>query len=136
MKTKRTQGGMVVVESLIAVVIFSFGILGIVGLLATSIKNSAAAKYRNDASLLANQLVGQMWTSDKSNTALKSSFESPAGASYTSWKTNVASALPGVDTNPPTVAIDANNSVTVTVHWRAPGEQAAHNFVLVTRIDG
>lgn len=136
MRTTRTQGGMVVVESLIAVVIFSFGILGIVGLLATSIKNSAAAKYRNDASLLANQLVGQMWTSDKSNTALKSNFESPAGATYATWKTSVADALPGVDANPPTVAIDVNNSVTVTVRWRAPGEQAAHNFVLVTRIDG
>lgn len=134
------QDGMAVVENLVAILIFSFGILGIVGLLASSMKSSASAKYRNDASMLANQIVGQMWISDKSNTALKTNFESPAGASFVAWQTSVGSLLPGVDpsaeTNLPTVVIDANNVATVTVRWRAPGETAAHNYVLIARING
>lgn len=133
---QRQQGGMAVVENLVAILIFSFGILGIVGLLASSMKNSAAARYRNEASMLANQLVGQMWISDKSNTALKANFESPAGTAFVPWQTSVGSLLPGVATNAPTVVIDANNVATVTVRWRAPGEEAAHNYVLVARING
>jgi type IV pilus assembly protein PilV len=52
------------------------------------------------------------------------------------WKTIVANQLPGVTDNPPTVVIDASNVATVTVRWRAPGESAAHNYVLVARING
>jgi type IV pilus assembly protein PilV len=132
------QNGIAVVENLVAILIFSFGILGIVGLLASSMKSSASAKYRNDASMLANQIVGEMWVADKSNAALKAGFESPGGASFTAWKTRVGTTLPGItDTvNLPTVAIDANNVATVTVRWQAPGEKAAHNYVLTARING
>lgn len=130
------QQGLAVVENLVAILIFSFGILGIVGLLASSMKNSASAKYRNDASMLANQIVGHMWLKDKNNAALKTNFESPGGAEYVSWKTSVGNVLPGVADNPPTVVIDANNVATVTVRWKAPGEPAAHNYVLIARING
>ena len=134
------QDGMAVVENLVAILIFSFGILGIVGLLANSMKSSASAKYRNDASMLANQIVGQMWVSDKTPAALKANFESPSGASFLAWRTSVSNVLPGVDTSVPaslpTIVIDANNVATVTVRWRAPGEEAAHNYVLIARING
>lgn len=136
MEAAKKQRGMVILENLIAILIFSFGILGIVGLLAASMKNSAGAKYRNEASMLAGQIVGQMWTADKTNAALKSNFESPSGASFTTWKTSVENTLPGVATNLPTIVIDASNVATITVRWQAPGEPAAHNYVLIARING
>lgn len=131
-----SQRGIAIVENMIAILIFAFGILGIVGLQAASVRNSANAKMRNDAAMLANQIVGQMWTGDRANAALKSSYESPSGASFVTWKATVANQLPGVADNPPTVLIDANSVATVTVRWRAPGESAAHNYVLVARING
>lgn len=131
-----SQRGIAIIENMIAILIFAFGILGIVGLQAASVKNSANSKMRNDASMLANQVVGQMWTGDRSNAALKASYESPSGASFVTWKATVANRLPGVTDNPPTVVIDANSVATVTVRWRAPGESAAHNYVLVARING
>ena len=136
MKTMNRQHGMAIVENMIAILIFAFGILGIVGLQAASVKNTASAKMRNDASMLANQIVGQMWTGDRSNAALKTAYESPAGASFVAWTGDVANILPGVADNPPTVVIDNNNVATVTVRWRSPGESAAHNYVLVARIKG
>lgn len=136
MSVMKKQRGMAIVENMIAILIFAFGILGIVGLLAASMKNSASSKYRNDASMLANQIVGQMWTADKSNTALKTNFESPSGANFVTWKTSVTNLLPGVAANPPTVEIDASNTTTVTVRWQSPGEAAPHNYVLVARING
>lgn len=136
MRTNSRQQGMAIVENMIAILIFSFGILGIVGLLAASMKHSAEARYRTEASMLANQVVGEMWASDKTNAVLKEAFESPNGASFLAWRTRVTAILPGVATNAPTVSIDANNVATITVRWRAPGEPAAHNHVLVARIDG
>lgn len=133
--TIRQQQGVVLLESLAAILIFSVGILGIVGLLAASIKSNGDAKYRSDASMLANQIVGKMWVEDKSNAALKSNFESPDGAEYTAWKTSVADALPGVAANVPTIDISDDNVATVRVKWQAPGEAAPHSYVLVARIN-
>jgi type IV pilus assembly protein PilV len=50
-------------EALIAILIFSLGILSLVALQATSIQLTSDAKYRTDATLLANRLIGQMWVS-------------------------------------------------------------------------
>lgn len=131
---KTQQQGSVVLEALISILIFSIGILAIVGLQAVSIKNVAAAKYRTDASLLVNQVIGQMWVGDKSNAALVANFSSPGGAGYQAWADTVAQNLPGVSgvpANAPTIAIDANNNATVTVFWQAPDEGASHNYTAI-----
>lgn len=141
--TKRTQApafkqqGSVILESLIAILIFSMGILGIVGLQAASIKNMAGAKYRTDASLLANRVIGQMWTSDKATATLQSNFVSPSGALYLTWASSVQGALPGVTgAAMPTIAIDGNNEATITIKWQSPGETAPHQHVTKARING
>lgn len=131
---KTRQRGSVVLEALISILLFSIGILAIIGLQAASIKNVAAAKYRTDASLLVNRVIGQMWVSDKANAALVANFSSPAGANYVTWTSAVEQALPGVTgvpANSPTIAIDANNNATVTVFWQSPDEAAPHNYTAI-----
>jgi type IV pilus assembly protein PilV len=61
--TARAQAGVMLLEALIGILIFSLGILSLVALQATSIQLTSDAKYRTDASLLANRLIGQMWAS-------------------------------------------------------------------------
>jgi type IV pilus assembly protein PilV len=63
---RQNQSGAMLLEALIAILIFSLGILAIIGLQAQSIRNSAESKYRSDASYLANQLIGRMWV-DRAN---------------------------------------------------------------------
>lgn len=53
-----TQQGIVLLESLIAVLIFSIGILGAVGLQATVIKNTSEAQFRAVASSYVQQRIG------------------------------------------------------------------------------
>jgi type IV pilus assembly protein PilV len=130
------QDGVVIIENLVALLIFSMGILGIVGLLATSVKNTTDAKYRNDASLLANRIISQMWLDNKSNAALKTNYASPSGASYIAWKDSVADSLPDVSANPPTITIDTNNVVTVTIFWKMPSDPDKHRYVVTTQING
>ena len=60
------QQGSVLLEALIAILIFSFGLLGLIGIQASAVGLSIDAKYRADAAYLANQIVSQMWV-DRAN---------------------------------------------------------------------
>lgn len=140
------QHGSMLLEGLIAVLIFSMGILALVGLQATAIKNSADAKYRTDASYLANQIIGQMWA-DRPNLATYAHYAGNGGvcqptgtastnANVVSWLANVTSALPGATANTQQIVVGANNLVTVTVCWKAPQDNRQHNFTTTAQIRG
>lgn len=136
-------------EALIAILIFSMGILAIVGMQAASIKQMSDAKYRTDANMLANQLIGQMWVSDRTAAALATNFGT-GGAGYQAWlgdtgtPGSVAATLPGTDTNPPTVTVTqipgtnppttASSQVTVRVFWLQPGETVPHSHIAIAQI--
>lgn len=133
--TRSAQRGSFLIEGSFAILIFSMGILGLVGLQLSAIKQSSDASYRSDAAVFANDLIATMWVSDRTPAVLKSSFES-GGAGYATWKNRVAATLPGVTTaaNLPEVSVDAATSkVTVKVHWQAPGADA-HTHVIVAQI--
>lgn len=146
--SRHKQAGVMLLEALIAILIFSLGILAIVGLQAASVKNAGDAKYRTDASLLANQLIGQMWVADRTQATLQTNFQGTGGtggSAYTAWLPTVAAALPGVSgvaANQPIVAISsvaatttASSLVTVTLYWSAPNEPLqAHKYVAVAQI--
>ena len=76
---------MILIESLLAILIFSLGILALVGLQAAAVKQSADAKYRTEAALLANEIIGQMWVSDRTTAVLQGNFNSPGGARKPRW---------------------------------------------------
>jgi type IV pilus assembly protein PilV len=142
------QAGSMLLEGLISILLFSIGILAIVGLQAASIKMVGDAKYRSDASLLTDQLIGQMWASDRTIATLQANFSStPAGPQYTNWviKSVNTSSLPGVAgvaANQPTVIFTTNTTttvnssiVTMTIYWNSPNEPAqAHKHVVVAEI--
>ncbi len=151
MRLREPQAGAMLLEALIGILIFSMGILAIVGLLAASTKSAGDAKYRMDASQLSNQLVGQMLGSINRSTssalqlvALQNNFSSPNGAAYTAWLGNVTANLPGAVAVPPTVVIIATPSTslntpssqaTITISWNAPNEAAgAHVYTTVAQI--
>lgn len=53
--------GFLLLEVLVALLIFAVGVLGVVGLQAAMTKAQSGAKYRGDAAYLAQELVGNMW---------------------------------------------------------------------------
>jgi len=121
------------IEGLIAIFIFSMGILAIVGLQSVSVKQVGDAAYRSQAAVLTNTLLGTMWVSDHTNATMKASFNSPNGAGYTAWLTNVSATLPQSSA---TVNVGLNNTVTVTVKWLPPAETGgtSHQYVTVAQI--
>ena len=126
---KSVQQGVVLIEAMIAILIFSFGVLGIIGLQAAMVKNTSESKYRADASNIAQQAIGQMW-SDPANlptTAL------PCLVSPYIQSTNIANLPNGsLIISQPTAC---TSEYLFKVTWQAPGEQQ-HNFTTLARIDG
>lgn len=57
----RGSHGFVLLEALVALLIFAFGVLGVVGLQAALTKAQTGSKSRGDAALLAQELIGTMW---------------------------------------------------------------------------
>jgi type IV pilus assembly protein PilV len=144
----RDQAGSMLLEAFIAILIFSMGILAIVGMQASAIKTSADAKYRSEASLLANELIGQMWVSNRTTATLQANFQSGGGTpnTYTTWYAGFNDAnggptsLPGSSVYPPTVTINpATGLVTIQVFWLPPNEAASqtpHNYTVTAQIQG
>ena len=148
--SKHAQQGSILLEALIAFLIFSMGILGVIGLQATAITNTLDARYRSDAAFLANQIIAHMWAdplavagSMPSSYVVQPSYacnpctSSNGNANTQAWVTQIQSGfLPGVSNaaNQPVIAI-SGDQVTVTLYWQSPQNQAAtHNYVTKTEI--
>lgn len=148
--SSRQQHGMTLLEVLISILIFSLGILALMGMQAAVIQHSSAAKYRTDASLLANQLFGQLWSNRQSLEASPDEFKhNPDGATrcaptpapstnalVTAWLSDVANTLPGAVATKQQVKVGAQQLVTVTICWQIPGEAAMRNHVEVAQLVG
>lgn len=128
------QKGVMLLEALISILIFSIGILAIIGLQAASIKMSSDAKYRSDASLLAGQYVNAMWSEPGINPIAVASAAAAAaaagspvpeydpnafttfatgGAQFNAWLATVQATLPDATAN---VVINAE----VTCDYKTP----------------
>lgn len=116
---KNQQTGMLLIEVLLSILIFSFGILGLVGLQATAIQNSTNAEERTIAANLANDIVSQMWLRKSSSTA-----DANLSGDIVLWQARVAaSALP----NAAGSVVEAAGVTTVTITWKSPSKKAAEN---------
>ena len=132
--SSRTRGS-ALIESLLALLVFSIGLLSLLALLTAALKQSENARYRSEAGLLASDLVGQMWSGDRSLQALRQRFD-PQSEEYLLWLARVQAALPGgvTDRSQPELVIDDARTVTLTLHWQAPSDSEQHHLVVVTHL--
>ncbi len=138
----KRQGGVMLLEALIAILIFSIGILAVVGMQATTIKNVTDSKHRTEAAFLTNKLLSQMWT-DAGNIA---SYAYPGSGAVptrlTGWVGQVTASLPGAAASPPVVTITGAGAtgakVTIQVNWQLPEEATKllppHNYTVVASV--
>lgn len=132
MQAPRRQRGFALLEALVALLIFSFGVLGIVGLQATMTKAQTQSKARADASLYAQQIIGTMW-SDATNKAQYATANCAAYPRCNDWRTRVAAALPNAD---PRISFEVRDGVQValiTILWTPPNEQQ-HKYSTVASV--
>lgn len=138
MTMRRTQGGVMLIEALVGLLIFAFGVLGLIGMQAVAAKAAGDAKYRGEAAAYAEQLVNLMWASD--HATLENDFKA-GQPKYDAWVNSVkasGSGLPGATRsgNAPTATISADKKYwTITVYWQGPNEAAAHRYSTIAWVN-
>ena len=125
--SRKFQEGVMLLEALVAILIFSVGIIAVMGMQAASIAQVSAAKYRTDASYLANQIIGRMWV-DQPNLA---AYSAAGSAGRVAWDAIVAQTLPSGQG----VIVINGTQASVTIRWRQPQEAVWRQFVSVANIN-
>ena len=132
------QSGAYLLEALIGILIFSLGVLGIVGLQAASLRSTSDDAIRAEAVLAANQYIGQMWTDnvDDPNILIANYSSTFAGPQYLDFVNKLQTAFGGAydPTQPPIVVFNnlgappSTNSkyVQVVITWKSCATSACN----------
>lgn len=129
----KDQQGVVLLEVLIGMLIFSIGILAMLGMQATGMRATIDAKYRSEAAFLANELVGIMW-GDAGNLGNYTTATCASTTACDAWLTRVEQTLPSATgANAPSIVV-SGRQVTVTVRWQRPGESTTSQHEVVAQI--
>lgn len=123
-------------EGLLALAVFSIGLMSLLLLLSAALVETGNARYRSEASALASDLIAQMWTGDRSLEALRERFDDAESTDYQRWLDSVHARLPGTDAtnNLPVITIDDARHVSVLLRWQAPGDGKTHQLLTLTTI--
>lgn len=138
--TKKIVAGYVLLEVLVALLIFSLGLLGMIGFQASATKIASDSRFRTEAAMLADELIGRMSMSKIGGTSavnngvvtvvggVRDQYCSGSGSGklkdWINERVKGGARLPGADV---TVACDAGNItsaalvVKVTIRWDVPG---------------
>lgn len=143
-RSAKQQAGVMLLEALIGILVFTIGIIGLMGMQAMATRSTADMKFRTEAALYAEQLINQMWADD--HAALVTNYASPGGPKYQAWKAEIAApgtGLPGATgANVPTVTIvqggagvaPTATTVTITIKWQGPSDATAHKYLTTTQL--
>lgn len=122
--------GVVLIEVMVAMLLFMLGVLGLIGLQGAMTRAQTESKVRVDAAFLASDVVARMWT-DLANMASYDGSGCASQARCKEWQDKVAANLPrgtgAVSITP------ATGDVAVTINWTMPNGDA-HQYVTHTTV--
>lgn len=135
---KKNQKGIFIIESIVALVIFTIGILGIIKYQGETINATTDSQNRITAAFLADSIISDMWVSQSQITAIAGG----QGEIYQNWLDQVSNYLPGVsgqdsDTAPiitVTNGLDGARIIQVTVRWKVPASGVVSQYSLQSTI--
>jgi len=120
---------MALIEVLVSILIFSFGVLGLIGLEASAVNFSIDAEDRSRAALFASDIASTMWLNG--TVAVTS-------PQLVTWQNNIAN--PALPTGLPsgTVSVTATagttNSADILITWTPQTDKTATTRQLTTRV--
>lgn len=143
------QRGVMLLEALISIAIFSIAVLGLIGLQSAAIRNTSEARQRAVAAFYANQIIGQMWANstdltsyahfdEAGTTECPFSGEASGNEDVKAWRSALGGDLSGaVARGMQQIKVDRTTKVVnVTVCWKNPGESVFHWLTTVAQIKG
>ncbi|MFL6697682.1 MAG: type IV pilus modification protein PilV [Vitreoscilla sp.] len=118
-RRQRPSKGFTLIEVMISVLIFSFGVLGTVALQARAVQFAEQNGDRSRAALLANEMVSKLWAGQSAT---------PDPTVLANWQSAVSSATSsGLPNGTGTVAT-SGSTATVTIRWQAPSATAGSAY--------
>ena len=157
----KRQQGVFLLEALIAILIFSFGILGLVGMQSKAISAQSDAQYRIEAANYADKILGQIWSgvdrTTKANfdASLATYLHQPGGTNckftgavsanqnVKDWVAAMTTGggqllpLPGATKVMQQIIVNPGsaNQVIVNICWQAPFDNAPRRHTMITYIN-
>jgi type IV pilus assembly protein PilV len=126
LKQKSAQRGMALLEALVSILLFSMGVLALVGLQSTMIKNTSDSQFRSQASFIAQQWLGIMWA-DPTNLPLYA-------IDGTTNPPDLRFHLPPESLPNGTRSVAVSGvEVTITINWQQPGKPS-HQLITLANI--
>jgi type IV pilus assembly protein PilV len=125
------ENGSAILEALIAITLFSIGVLALVGLQSAMVKQGSQAQFRAEAISLADEINGLMW----SDAAHLSSFriadcsEKSTNKQAEKWRSEVLRRVPKGCGN---VSVTGSD-VTISISWQV-GSEARNSHTFSTSI--
>jgi type IV pilus assembly protein PilV len=118
-------GGFTLIEVLVVLLLFSVGLLGLVGLQAKAMQISTGGEDSTRASLLANEMASTMWGRNSTTVPLDD---------VKAWNQRLANGPAGGLPNGVGTVTVAAGVATITVSWRAPQEPDSETHRYVTQV--
>lgn len=131
-KMQKVNKGESLISTMLSMLIFSTGIMSMLGLLSNTLIETASVEYRSKASAHANDIMVDMMIGDKSLVNLKEQYTSPKGEKYRAFLKRVQTNLPGTleEKNYPTIDIDNKGGVEIKIKWKSPSDQLEHQIMM------
>jgi type IV pilus assembly protein PilV len=143
-KQPSLQSGLILLEAMVAILIFTIGVIALMGVQAAAMRSTSDSKIRMDAEFFVDQLLSEM-TIDARGVGgiidfnrLRTRYDSTQnGPGFQRWRNRVIDVanggLPGAAAAPPTVTVTNQPTlasstmvrVDVVVLWRAPNDAAS-----------
>jgi type IV pilus assembly protein PilV len=126
------QRGIALIEALVAILIFSFGVLGLIALEASAVNFAVDSEDRNRAALFASEVASAMWTAGSVDTIGNAQLV----AQNAIWQVNIGNpTTTGLANGTLTVNPVTAKSADIVITWRPPARAAASsNSTLTTRV--
>jgi type IV pilus assembly protein PilV len=120
----RIQSGMSLIEVMVAVLIFSLGLLGLVGLQSRAVQFSTVAEDSNRAALLANEIASTIVLRNVPRAGVATTTVSLSGVGLSAWQTRVSDPTQNGLPNGVGSVTTAGNVATITITWKATSAKA------------
>ena len=113
LRQRRPQAGMTLIEVLVSILIFSFGLIGLIGLQAKALQFSSGAEDTSRAALLANEIVASITTTTAAGMPVAISASAAAA-----WSARASDPTNGGLPNGTVVVAASGNTASITITWR------------------
>lgn len=127
--SRQTVRGYVLLEALVALLIFSLGLLGMIGFQAASTRIASDSRFRTEAAILVDELISKMSVDQRVNVAARYGYDSATGVKGVATDAWFNDRVVGASKLPNAAAkVEVANgaaldtmSVTITLTWIMPG---------------